>query len=38
MAELLIKNGAVYDPANRVEGDIMDIAIRDGKIVNEEGR
>jgi len=37
VAELLIKNGAVYDPANRVEGDITDIAIRDGTIVESVG-
>jgi formylmethanofuran dehydrogenase subunit A len=36
---LLIKNGFVYDPLNGVKGDIMDIAIENGKIVekvNEE--
>lgn len=31
--ELLIKNGFVYDPANNVDGDKMDIAVRNGKIV-----
>lgn len=31
--ELLIKNGFVYDPINGVNGEKMDIAIRDGKIV-----
>ncbi len=31
--ELLIKNGFVYDPLNSVDGEIMDIAIKDGKIV-----
>jgi formylmethanofuran dehydrogenase subunit A len=31
--ELLIKNGFVYDPINDVNGVKMDIAIRDGKIV-----
>lgn len=31
--ELLIKNGFVYDPANGVKGDKMDIAVKDGKIV-----
>jgi len=37
--ELLIKNGFVYDPINRVNGEKMDIAIKDGKIlerVNEQ--
>jgi len=32
--ELLLKNGHVYDPLNDVNGDKMDIAIRDGKIVD----
>jgi formylmethanofuran dehydrogenase subunit A len=31
--ELLIKNGFVYDPINSVNGERMDIAIRNGKIV-----
>jgi formylmethanofuran dehydrogenase subunit A len=31
--ELLIKNGFVYDPLNGVDGERMDIAVRDGKIV-----
>lgn len=30
-----IKNGAVYDPANGIEGEKMDIFIADGKIVDE---
>ncbi len=34
MASLLIKNGAVYDPLNKINGDKMDIAIKDGKIVD----
>ncbi|MEM2098124.1 MAG: formylmethanofuran dehydrogenase subunit A [Candidatus Bathyarchaeia archaeon] len=33
MSELLIKNGFVFDPLNRVNGEKMDIAIKDGKIV-----
>ncbi len=33
--ELLIKNGAVYDPINGIAGDKMDIAIKDGKIVEK---
>lgn len=33
--ELLIKNGAVFDPVNSVKGDRMDIAIKDGKIVDK---
>jgi formylmethanofuran dehydrogenase subunit A len=33
--ELLVKNGFVYDPANGVNGVRMDIAVRDGKIVEK---
>ncbi len=32
--EILIKNGFVYDPANKIDGERMDIAIRNGKIVD----
>lgn len=35
MAELLVKNGFVYDPFSGVNGEIMDIAVRDGKIVEK---
>jgi formylmethanofuran dehydrogenase subunit A len=31
--ELLVKNGLVYDPLNGIDGEKMDIAIRDGKVV-----
>ena len=31
--ELLIKNGLVFDPINGIDGEKMDIAIRNGKIV-----
>ena len=33
MSELLIKNGYVFDPLNNVNGEVMDIAVKDGKIV-----
>jgi formylmethanofuran dehydrogenase subunit A len=33
--ELLIKNGFVYDPLNGVDGEKMDIAVKDGKIVEK---
>ncbi|PVX24892.1 MAG: formylmethanofuran dehydrogenase subunit A [Candidatus Bathyarchaeum sp.] len=33
MSELIIKNGFVYDPINEINGEKMDICIRDGKIV-----
>ncbi|MCS7120477.1 MAG: formylmethanofuran dehydrogenase subunit A [Candidatus Bathyarchaeota archaeon] len=32
--KLLIKNGFVFDPMNGVKGDIMDILIDDGKVVD----
>lgn len=35
MPELLIRNGFVYDPLNGVNGEKMDIAIKDGKIVEK---
>jgi formylmethanofuran dehydrogenase subunit A len=33
MTELLIKNGFVFDPKNKINGEKMDIALKDGKIV-----
>jgi formylmethanofuran dehydrogenase subunit A len=33
--ELLIRNGLVYDPINGVKGEKMDIAVKDGKIVEK---
>lgn len=33
--ELLIKNGTVYDPLNKIDGEKMDVAVRDGKIVED---
>jgi formylmethanofuran dehydrogenase subunit A len=33
LTELIIKNGFVYDPLNQINGEKMDICIRDGKIV-----
>lgn len=33
--ELLVKNGFVYDPKNGVNGEKMDIAVKDGKIVEK---
>ena len=38
MAELLLKNGIVYDPLNAIDGERMDIAVKDGKIVNRVSR
>ncbi|MBS7614410.1 formylmethanofuran dehydrogenase subunit A [Candidatus Bathyarchaeota archaeon] len=32
---LLVKNGYVYDPLNNVKGEIMDICIENGKIVEK---
>ncbi len=31
--EILLKNCTVYDPMNRIEGEVTDICVRDGKIV-----
>ena len=33
MTELIIKNGFVFDPLNGINGEKMDICIKDGKIV-----
>lgn len=35
MKGLLIKNGLVYDPLNRINGEKMDIAVHNGKIVEK---
>jgi formylmethanofuran dehydrogenase subunit A len=35
MTELLIKNGFVFDPLNGIDGEKMDICIKDGKIVEK---
>jgi formylmethanofuran dehydrogenase subunit A len=35
MIELIIKNGFVYDPINGIDGEKMDIAIKNGKIVHK---
>ena len=32
-SEILIKNGMVYDPTNEIDGERMDISIKNGKIV-----
>jgi formylmethanofuran dehydrogenase subunit A len=34
MSEILIKNGFVYDPINGINGEILDIGVKDGKIVD----
>ncbi len=34
MTQILIKNGYVFDPLNNIKGEVMDIAIKDGKIVD----
>jgi formylmethanofuran dehydrogenase subunit A len=33
MAEYLIKNGFVFDPTQKIKGDVADVAVKDGKIV-----
>ncbi len=37
MAEMIIKNGVVYDPKNGVDGERNEICIKDGKIVDNVG-
>lgn len=34
MAEYLIKNGFVYDPVQGINGDVVDVAVKDGKMVD----
>ena len=36
--KLILKNGIVYDPANGINGEKMDICIKDGKIVEKVRR
>jgi formylmethanofuran dehydrogenase subunit A len=38
MTELIIKNGFVFDPINKVNGEKKDIAIKNGKIVEKVTR
>lgn len=33
--EIIIRNGFVFDPANGIDGDRMDLFIRNGKIVEK---
>ncbi|UCF58800.1 MAG: formylmethanofuran dehydrogenase subunit A, partial [Candidatus Bathyarchaeota archaeon] len=35
MTQLIVKNGFVYDPLNHVNGEKMDLAVTDGKIVEK---
>jgi formylmethanofuran dehydrogenase subunit A len=37
MSEMLIRNAYVLDPLSGINGELMDIAIRDGKIVEDVG-
>ena len=37
MTEILIRNGFVIDPTRNIDGDVADIAIRDGRIVDQVG-
>ncbi|MGQ4912752.1 MAG: formylmethanofuran dehydrogenase subunit A [Candidatus Thorarchaeota archaeon] len=34
-AQLVLKNGVVFDPANGIDGEVMDICVSDGKIVEK---
>lgn len=35
MTQFIVKNGFVYDPLNHIDGEKMDLAISDGKIVGK---
>ncbi len=37
MSDILLKNCRVYDPMHKIDGEIMDIAISNGKIVEKTG-
>jgi formylmethanofuran dehydrogenase subunit A len=37
MAEILIKNGFVIDPTRNINGDVTDVAMKDGRIVENVG-
>ncbi|MBS1194120.1 MAG: formylmethanofuran dehydrogenase, subunit, partial [Methanomicrobia archaeon] len=37
MTKLLVKNAYVIDPLNGIRGEVMDIAVRDGWIVDSVG-
>ncbi|MEM4055233.1 MAG: amidohydrolase family protein, partial [Desulfurococcaceae archaeon] len=34
MTQIIIRNGLVYDPLNGVNGEEMDIGVKDGRIVD----
>jgi formylmethanofuran dehydrogenase subunit A len=33
--DIILKNGRVYDPKNKIDGEVMDISLSDGKIVDK---
>lgn len=35
--DIIIKNGIVYDPINKIDGEVKDICLSDGKIVEKVG-
>jgi formylmethanofuran dehydrogenase subunit A len=37
MSEIRITGGAVHDPANEVDGDVRDVCLKDGKVVDDVG-
>ena len=37
MSEIRISGGAVHDPANDVDGEIRDVCLKDGKVVDDVG-
>ena len=37
MSEIRISGGAVHDPANDIDGEIRDVCLKDGRVVDEVG-
>lgn len=38
MSAMIIRNGYIFDPLNEIDGEILDIFISDGKIVEGHHR
>ena len=34
-SDFILKNGRVYDPKNKIDGEVMDISVSEGKIVDK---
>ena len=37
MTEIRISGGAVHDPANDVDGEVRDVCLQDGKVIDDVG-